>query len=113
MRIGEMYLIAAESSDDLLKAASYLDQLKSQRGITSNLMEEAEDGNFLLEDVSYEVMTEYQREFCGEGQVWFYYKRNRITAIPNTIELSGLDMFVFDIPEDEITYGGRKNNFEE
>ena len=110
IRISEMYLIAAESTDDVSKAATYLDELRNQRGIISHLVEEVEDGFLYLEDIPYEIMLEYQREFCGEGQVWFYYKRNRITAIPNTTELSGLDMFVFDIPEDEIIYGGRKNS---
>lgn len=110
IKISEMYLIAAEATDDIKEAAGYLDELKNHRGFTSDLVGEVERGYLLPEDISYEIMREYQLEFCGEGQLWFYYKRNQILEIPNTDGLSNLDMFVFDIPENEIIYGGRSIN---
>lgn len=107
IKIGEMYLIAAESTDDLQEAATYLDALRNHRGYTSDLAGEYESGHLSAEDIASEIMREYQTEFCGEGQLWYYYKRNRILQIPNTDGLSNVDMFVFDMPENEIIYGGR------
>jgi starch-binding outer membrane protein, SusD/RagB family len=36
-----------------------------------------------------EVQKEYQKEFWGEGQLFFYYKRNNKTSIPSGISGKG------------------------
>lgn len=65
LRIGEMYLIAAESqSDDIAAGTAYVNVLRSNRGV-NNIQE-------LTDDI---LRYEYIRELYGEGQLFFMYKR--------------------------------------
>jgi len=65
IRLGEMYLIAAESvSDDIGAGVAYVNQLRSNRGV----------GN--IHELTKEILQyEYIRELYGEGQLFFMYKR--------------------------------------
>jgi len=36
-----------------------------------------------------EILKEYQKEFYGEGQLFYYYKRTNANAIPNGSTTSG------------------------
>lgn len=65
LRLGEMYLIAAEScSDDIAAGLPYVNALRSGRGV-SNLQELTTDN----------LRYEYIRELYGEGQLFYMYKR--------------------------------------
>lgn len=65
LRIGEMYLIAAETrSEDLNAGLAYVNALRANRGV-GNLQ------TLTLETLQYE----YIRELYGEGQLFFMYKR--------------------------------------
>lgn len=65
IRLGEMYLIAAESrSEDIGAGVVYVNTLRSNRGV-SNLQA------LTAETLQYE----YIRELYGEGQLFFMYKR--------------------------------------
>lgn len=65
LRLGEMYLIAAESqSDNLSAGVSYVNTLRKARGV-SNLQT-------LTPDL---LIYEYIRELYGEGQLFYLYKR--------------------------------------
>ena len=65
IRLGEMYLIAAETySDDLGSGVGYVNALRAARGV----------GN--LQSLTQETLQyEYIRELYGEGQLFFMYKR--------------------------------------
>lgn len=65
IRLGEMYLIAAETySDDLGAGVGYVNALRAARGV----------GN--LQSLTQETLQyEYIRELYGEGQLFFMYKR--------------------------------------
>jgi len=70
IRISEMHLIIAEAEQN----ADYLQNVRNARELwtntnSANLMDEIE--------------REYAREFWGEGQLFFFYKRRNIGAIPN------------------------------
>jgi len=70
IRISEMHLIIAEAEGN----PDYLQNVRDARELwthinPANLMEEIE--------------REYAREFWGEGQLFFFYKRRNIGAIPN------------------------------
>ncbi|WP_165503554.1 RagB/SusD family nutrient uptake outer membrane protein [Pedobacter hiemivivus] len=76
LRLSEVYYIAAESEQNV----AYLNTVRNNRGlldlpVTANL--------------NTELQKEYQKEFFGEGQLWFYYKRRNVTAIPNPLAASG------------------------
>ena len=65
IRLGEMYLIAAESqSDDISEGLAYINRLRSNRGATQLTA--------LTADL---LQYEYIRELYGEGQLFFMYKR--------------------------------------
>ena len=94
IRMSEMYLIKAECTKDYkalnpIRKARNIPQLKSNIGL-----------NGYIED-------EYVREFIGEGQLFWYYKRKGITSIPRLYNPSLQDMqitnstYVFDLPDSE------------
>lgn len=72
IRISEMYLIAAETTQDAARQRYYLNQLQFNRGI-QNLP----DGF----DATAEIEKAYKKEFWGEGQLFFFYKRINKTTI--------------------------------
>ncbi|MNY63490.1 SusD family protein [compost metagenome] len=71
-----MYYIAAESEQNV----SYLNTVRNNRGLL-NLAGTA--------NLTTELLKEYQKEFFGEGQLWYYYKRLNSTTIPNPLSASG------------------------
>lgn len=65
IRLGEMYLIAAESrSSDISDGLAYVNTLRSHRGVAD-----------LQELTSETLQYEYIRELYGEGQLFYMYKR--------------------------------------
>lgn len=74
MKLSEAYYIAAEvygnpesGLTDLNKAWGYLNVIRQDRGLSS-----ASGNNSALTD---RITKEYIREFIGEGQIFFYFKR--------------------------------------
>lgn len=95
LRISEMYLIAAECKKSLAR----VNDLRSARKTTQLPLDSSLDGG--IED-------EYIREFIGEGQLFWYYKRKGITEIPRLYNRSAGDMkielssYQFDLPDKEL-----------
>lgn len=97
IRLSEMYLIVAECETDETSALTYLNTLRYNRGLT-DLAEGV--------DLTAELDKEYKKEFWGEGQLFFYYKRNNKTSIPDGATTSGsIEMssttYVIPIPDAE------------
>lgn len=74
IRISEMYYIASEAHADPVEGLTLLNTVLGKRGLpdlppTANL--------------KTEIQNEYIREFYGEGQLFFYYKRNGLSSIMN------------------------------
>jgi hypothetical protein len=80
IKISEMFYIAAEAATDQVQALAYLNTVRNNRGLL-NLTASAA--------LNKELQKEYQKEFFGEGQLFYYYKRNKITSIPNGSSGSG------------------------
>ncbi len=74
LKISEIYLIAAESEAVSADGIHHLNVVRFNRGLT-NL---ATTANILTE-----LQKEYQKEFFGEGQLFYYYKRRNITSVGN------------------------------
>ncbi|POY38624.1 hypothetical protein C3K47_04310 [Solitalea longa] len=81
IRLTEMYYIAAECTDDIPTALGYLNTVRKARGIIVDLTPATVTDAAAL---STEILNEYRKEFVGEGQVFFYYKRNNtaFTSLP-------------------------------
>ncbi|TDQ77927.1 RagB/SusD family nutrient uptake outer membrane protein [Sphingobacterium yanglingense] len=98
LRISEMYYIAAESTTNISEATIYLNTLRAARNIPV-LLSGLDESR--LEE---ELYKEYKKEFFGEGQLFFYYKRH------NAVNAGGWTMpfsYIIPMPEDEINFGGR------
>ena len=76
MRLSEMYLILMEYLD-LVKATEAYDNLRIARNLDAAIMTE-----FTADTRMERVQKEYQKEFYGEGQFFFFCKRKALTAIP-------------------------------
>ena len=105
IRLSEMYYIAAETTfdQDPVKAAAYVDSVRFNRGIGVKFSATSK-ADFLSQ-----LTREARKEFYGEGQVFYMYKRlnmsfpghngTQITARP--------DVFVLPLPVNEIEFGNR------
>ena len=71
LRISEMYYIAAEylKAVDAPEALNMLNIVREHRGLVEKLI----DVNPIA--IQNEILKEYQREFLGEGQLFYYHKR--------------------------------------
>ena len=69
LRLSEVYLIAAECTDDLAEALGYINEIRAHRNCV-NLAEFTTE-----EEKMSAVDAEFAREMIGEGQIYFYYKR--------------------------------------
>jgi hypothetical protein len=74
VRKSELYYILAETEPVAADGINYLNTVRNNRGLT-NLAATAV--------LATELQKEYQKEFWGEGQVYYYYKRNALASIPS------------------------------
>ncbi len=104
IKLSEMYIILAESylGRDDAKALNYINTLRDHR-IRNN----SHWGYLTMEYIVQEI----KREFVGEGQLWYAYKRLNM-GIPTSSGTIGVvapsdKIFVFPIPLKEIETGNR------
>jgi hypothetical protein len=94
-----MYFIAAETTNDRSEAIAYLDTVRFHRGL-QNLPSSA-----VVKD---EVTKAYRKEFYGEGQIFFYYKRRDFSQIPSGRSSGNISMdkskYVVPLPESETNF---------
>ena len=101
-KLSELYLIAAECAEDE-DAYGYLNKLRNHRGLSS--IEHTKD----IESYIYQ---EYRREFLGEGQLFFYYKRKLYDSVGAEDKVGIEDLkavYNLPIPTSEIDFGNIKN----
>lgn len=96
MRVTEAFLIAAEASTVTADKFAYLNTVRAARQLQP-----------LATTVTFttELTKEYQKEFFGEGQLFFYYKRNGTTSIENgsvngNITMNA-DKYILPLPDSE------------
>lgn len=105
IRLAEMYYIAAECEDDLETAVSYLNTVRSHRGLSAYPLSVSS-----REELQEQIRLEYHKEMIAEGQTFYYYKRLN-ESITNMSAWSSYvispNLFTMPRPDDEDTYGGR------
>ena len=89
VKISEVYFIAAESEPVAADGIAYLNTVRANRGLTALAT---------TVNVNTELQKEYQKEFFGEGQLFYYYKRRNITSVPNGSASSGNITINFAVP---------------
>ena len=99
----ELYLIAAETAPDLQQAYSYLNEVRVNKGLTSIQYTPGSESQLLSN-----IRDEYQREFIGEGQTFFMFKRFNLAQITNVAGTAMSNMtdvqYVPALPQDESYY---------
>lgn len=106
LKLPEMYYIAAEAylNTDLNKSISYLNKVRTSRGILQDISSTA-----TIEVVKAELQKEYQKEFISEGQLFFYFKRKGLTHMPGLSAQTIADDQIYRLPypDNEIEFGNR------
>ncbi len=104
IRRSEMNYIAAECNVgvDNQKAIDYLNEVRSNRGITVPLAAGLNDAA-----INAEILKEYRKEFQGEGQIFQYCKRTKMQSFPTSgTKLTDVH-YVLPKPNNEIEFGGK------
>jgi hypothetical protein len=89
IRKSELYYILAETEPITANGLAYLNTVRNNRGLI-NLQPAAV--------LTAELQKEYQKEFWGEGQLFFYYKRNATTPLPNALNANGTIVPLYVVP---------------
>ncbi|WP_127130672.1 RagB/SusD family nutrient uptake outer membrane protein [Pseudoflavitalea rhizosphaerae] len=104
IRKSELYLIAAETAPTLEQGYFYLNTLRVNKGLPPV---EYHSGSTSVELMT-NIRNEYQREFIGEGQLFFMFKRLNLGEIPSYTGESTIAMddykYVPPVPDDESWY---------
>ena len=103
-----MYYYAAECYNILNNPQKAVDALNAVRVARGILYEKNLPASLSKEEISREIQKEWQKEFAGEGQLFFYYKRLGLN-IPNASLGAGDALFVLPLPETEVEIGGRED----
>jgi hypothetical protein len=107
IRLSEMYYIAAESvyASDPNAAWSYFNQMRLHRGIGGAY--EIWDGS--QEKLRDELLKEARKEFYGEGQIFYMFKRlnKNMKALDGSVIPASDQIFVLPLPDAEIEFGQR------
>lgn len=103
IKLSEMYLLKAECTyeKDPDAALKSINELRNHR-IRNNMEWQSITWNYILEEM--------RREYVGEGQLWYVYKRNNL-PLPTNGSQGNVDpsdkIFVFPLPDSEIENGHR------
>lgn len=100
IRMTEMYYIAAEcavANLDSLSATNWLDTVRVHRNLVKYSL-----AALKTDSLNIEIRKEYQKEFLGEGQLFFYHKRKNssFSSLPFTkVPVVANASYVFIKPE--------------
>jgi len=101
IKLGELYLIAAENAPDNATALDLLNMVRTNRLITELPPETT------AEDVATGIKNEYKKEMYGDGQLFFYYKKHGLTPEQGAAPILEFDpsSFVLPLPDNEVEFG--------
>lgn len=98
IRLSEMYYILAECAETPENAAFFLNKVREMRGIDPV---ECNESNRLDE-----IEKEYRKEFYGEGQMFFFYKRHGYkTFLHCPVSNMSEQNYMFSWPDNESLFG--------
>lgn len=99
IRVTEMYYIIAETTTDDIEALNSINLVLENRGL---------DKLTSKDEVPATILSEYQKEFWGEGQLFFYYKRINASSIPSAMTGGDVEMndvkYSMPLPESETNF---------
>lgn len=98
IRLSEMYYIAAETATNPGEQITLLNTIRKNRGVAELSQ------SFNPMEIKTEIFKEYRKEFCQEGQLFFYYKRTNTARIAGYGKALNSAVYVFPKPLDEIEF---------
>lgn len=104
LKLAEMYYILAECDQhDNLDVLDELNPVRKARGLAELTIAPADFRAFMT--------SEFRKEFIGEGQFFFYYKRlNQASIQGSDKNLVGLKAYIFPLPASEYEAANRVDN---
>lgn len=107
LRMSEVYLMAAECSNNVNEAIEYINAIRTARNCVKLEAKE----NITMDNIQQYVTAEFAREVIGEGQLYYHYKRLGLKVIPSGIDYGGwyadgkdemnLSNYVWPLPDTE------------
>ena len=117
IRLSEMYYIAAECTTDAGESADLINTVRHARSIPESLDIQATNA-YDAPDVRpgydssksvriNELMKEYRKEFYGEGQLFYFYKRHFYRTFFHCPLSAGMaaENYTPRLPDDEYIFG--------
>lgn len=103
IRMTEAYYIAAEAlkESDPQKSIELLDAVRSQRNLEAFPL----SPDLSADEIQNEIYKEYRKEFLGEGQLFFYYKRLNLPVIDGAGVVANDNVYVLPLPDSEVEFG--------
>lgn len=102
IRLSEMYYILAEATE-LKKAASYINTVRNARGI--GMAYDIDPGTLSESRRIEELQKEYEKDYFGEGQFFYFLKRNNRGSFRRSVVAEMYNYYVFPLPDAEVEYG--------
>lgn len=93
LRMSEIYLILLETTSDQAEADTLYEEYMRSHDISVS--------GIALADISAEVLNEMRREFIGEGQMFYTYKRTGATGMLWGSGVIGEDQYILPLPRTE------------
>lgn len=105
IRLSEMYYIAAETETSQTAGAVYLNAVIAARSVNKVV------NGAGITPAAYraEITKEYQKEFYGEGQLFYYYKRLNLSTIPFYANTLSGETYVIPVPDSEKEFNPNYN----
>lgn len=114
LRTPEIYYAEAEcllregGAGNVRKAVEVLNEVRKNRGLSASPLAES----LSSDEVWEELIKEWRKEFVGDGQLFFFYKRIGSESIPYTSVEGNDELYVLPLPEKEVDFGGRTDLIE-
>ena len=102
IRLSEMYYIMAEAVG-LKKSAAYINAVRNARGI--GMVYNVDSESLTEEGRVEELRKEYEKDFFGEGQYFYFLKRHNLKTFPRSVVAEMYNYYVFPLPDAEIENG--------
>lgn len=104
IRVAELYYILAEAAATPSEGVVYLNQVRKARALT-----ELDQATITTDVLIAEIMKEVNKEFYGEGQTFFFYKRLNRPRIPEQIANAygraiTISQYILPIPDTELEF---------
>ena len=96
-------LLRMGGSINRVKAIEALNLVRNNRGLFAQPL----PTTLSYDEVWEELIKEWRKEFVGDGQLFFFYKRIGSESIPYTTVVCNDEVYVLPLPEAEVDFGGR------